>query len=365
VVRAVDGVSFDLEPGEAVAVVGESGCGKSTLARTILGLVLPTRGEIVFAGRTIYGEARGRRPGAGSASPSEPPIPSTGSASVPTAERSESPTRTGPAPSSEFRMPSGQSTRSSEGRTRDSRWYRAQVGFIQQDPYGALPPFMDVRRILQEPLAIHKVGEKRERESRVLEALEEVKLTPVEDFLPKFPHMLSGGQQQRVVIARAIILRPRLVVADEPVSMLDASVRVEVLELLRSLQQAYKLSLAYITHDLSTVRHFAERVFVMYAGKLVEKAPVGELLRNPLHPYTQSLLAAIPDPDPANAKALREIPAGEPPSLLNPPSGCRFHPRCPFAIADLCDREEPPDLEQAPGHSVACWLYRDGTRTAP
>jgi len=224
---------------------------------------------------------------------------------------------------------------------------------------------MDVRRILQEPLAIHKMGDKHERETRVLEALEEVKLTPVEDFLPKFPHMLSGGQQQRVVIARAIILRPRLVVADEPVSMLDASVRVEVLELLRSLQQAYQLSLAYITHDLSTVRHFAERVFVMYAGKLVEKAPVGELLRNPLHPYTQSLLAAIPDPDSANAMALREIPAGEPPSLLNPPSGCRFHPRCPFAIADLCDREEPPDLEQAPGHSVACWLYPNGTGTAP
>jgi len=222
-----------------------------------------------------------------------------------------------------------------------------------------------VRRILQEPLAIHKVGDKQGRESRVREALEEVKLTPVEDFLPKFPHMLSGGQQQRVVIARAIILRPRLVVADEPVSMLDASVRVEVLELLRSLQQGYRLSLAYITHDLSTVRHFAERVFVMYAGKLVEKAPVDELLRNPLHPYTQSLLAAIPDPDSENAKAFREIPAGEPPSLLNPPSGCRFHPRCPFAIADLCDREEPPELEQAPGHSVACWLYPDGRRTVP
>ena len=349
VVRAVDGVSFTLESGEAVAVVGESGCGKSTLARTILGLIPPARGEIVFAGHPLYGGARGRRPGVGGPAPGadgvappQPSVLSEGAAQAALGVRGAD---------------SPQSSR--------SRWYRAQVGFIQQDPYGALPPFMDVRRILQEPLAIHKVGDKHERESRVREALEEVKLTPVEDFLPKFPHMLSGGQQQRVVIARAILLRPRLVIADEPVSMLDASVRVEVLELLRSLQHAYQLSLAYITHDLSTVRHFAERVLVMYAGKLVEKAPVSELLKNPLHPYTRSLLAAIPDPDPANAKGLREIPAGEPPSLLNPPSGCRFHPRCPFAIADLCDREEPPDVEQGKGHSVACWLYPSGARTVP
>ena len=306
VVRAVDGVSLTVEPGEAIAVVGESGCGKSTLARAILGLVPPTRGEIVFAGQPL--DRRGGR-----------------------------------------RL----------------QWYRAQVGFIQQDPYGALPPFMDVRRILGEPLAIQKIGDKQERETRVREALEEVKLTPVEDFLPKFPHMLSGGQQQRVVIARAIILRPRLLIADEPVSMLDASVRVEVLELLRSLQQAHKLSLVYITHDLSTVRHFAERVLVMYAGKIVENAPVGELLRNPLHPYTQALLAAIPDPDPENAKSLREVPVGEPPSLLNPPSGCRFHPRCPFAIKNLCEREEPPELESAKGHLVACWLHRDVMGAVP
>jgi len=306
VVRAVDGVSLTVEPGEAIAVVGESGCGKSTLARAILGLVPPTRGEIVFAGQPL--DRRGGR-----------------------------------------RL----------------QWYRAQVGFIQQDPYGALPPFMDVRRILGEPLAIQKIGDKQERETRVREALEEVKLTPVEDFLPKFPHMLSGGQQQRVVIARAIILRPRLLIADEPVSMLDASVRVEVLELLRSLQQAHKLSLVYIPHGLSTVRHFAERVLVMYAGKIVENAPVGELLRNPLHPYTQALLAAIPDPDPENAKSLREVPVGEPPSLLNPPSGCRFHPRCPFAIKNLCEREEPPELESAKGHLVACWLHRDVMGAVP
>jgi peptide/nickel transport system ATP-binding protein len=298
VVRAVDGVSFALSPGEAVAVVGESGCGKSTLARTILGLVPPTRGDIVLGWHSL--ERRGGR-----------------------------------------------------GRHAD----RARIGFVQQDPYGALPPFMDVRRILVEPLLIHKVGDRREREARVREALEEVKLTPAEDFLPKFPHMLSGGQQQRVVIARAIILRPRLLVADEPVSMLDASVRVEILELLRSLQQAHNLSLLYITHDLSTVRHFAERVLVMYAGKIVEQAPVRDLLQDPKHPYTQALLAAIPDPEPGNAQRMREVPAGEPPNLLNPPSGCRFHPRCPVAIKDLCEEQEPPDLESDGGHRVACWLH--------
>lgn len=301
VVRAVDGVSFETWPGEAVAVVGESGCGKSTLARTILGLVPATRGRIVFAGEPL--DLRDRR----------------------AVQR-----------------------------------YRAQVGFVQQDPYGALPPYMNIRRILLEPLLIHRAGDRRQREERVREALEEVRLAPAEEFLPKFPHLLSGGQQQRVVIARAIILRPRLLIADEPVSMLDASVRVEILELLRSLQRRYGLSLAYITHDLSTVRHFADRVIVMYAGKFVEQAPVRELLESPRHPYTQALLRAIPDPDPANATRIREVPGGEPPSLLNPPTGCRFHPRCPRAISGVCDRLEPPEIEVgAKGHRVACWLYAE------
>lgn len=295
-VRAVDGVSFQLRKGEAVAVVGESGCGKSTLAKTILGLYKPTKGEVIFEGMGLNG----------------------------------------------LQM----------------QWYRAQVGYVQQDPYGALPPFMSVHRILEEPLLINGVGNKAERERRVREVLEEVKLAPVEDFLPKFPHQLSGGQQQRLVIARAMILQPKLIVADEPVSMLDASVRVEILELLRGLQRTHNLTVIYITHDLSTVRYFSERIFVMYAGKIIEKAEVGELLRSPLHPYTQALLAAIPDPDPANAATFKEVPPGEPPSLLNPPSGCRFHPRCPAAMAGLCEVEEPPDFEPNPGHRVACWLHR-------
>lgn len=295
-VRAVDGVSFDLRRGEAVAVVGESGCGKSTLAKTILGLHPPTGGEIVFDGRRVHG-------------------------------------------------------------AEDLRWYRSRVGYVQQDPYGALPPFMHTQRILDEPLVINGVPRFEQRMRRIRKILEEVKLTPVEDFLYRFPHMLSGGQQQRLVVARAMILEPKLIVADEPVSMLDASVRVEVLHLLRGLQAKHNLSIIYITHDLSTVRYFCERVFVMYGGMIVEQAPVGELLSNPRHPYTQALLAAIPDPDPENAARIKEVPPGEPPSLLHPPSGCRFHPRCSVFMQGVCEADVPPDFEPSSGHRVACWLY--------
>jgi peptide/nickel transport system ATP-binding protein len=170
--------------------------------------------------------------------------------------------------------------------------------------------------------------------------------------------MLSGGQQQRVVIARSMLLEPKLIVADEPVSMLDASVRVEILKLLRKLQASHDLAVIYITHDLSTVRYFSERIFVMYAGNLVERAPVNELLHNPLHPYTHALLEATSDPDYQNALTFREVPPGEPPSLIAPPPGCRFHPRCPRVVAGLCDEKEPLDFEPEPGHHVGCWLYQ-------
>ncbi len=303
-VHAVDGIGFDLHRGEAVAIVGESGCGKSTLAKTILGLHLPTRGEIVFDGHRVQGRE-------------------------------------------------------------DLRWYRAHVGYVQQDPYGALPPFMTVQRILEEPLIVNGIGPREERVRRIRTALEDVKLAPVDDFLPRFPHMLSGGQQQRLVVARAMILTPQLIVADEPVSMLDASVRVEILQLLRGLQARYGLSVIYITHDLSTVRYFCERVFVMYGGLIIERAPVADLLRNPRHPYTQALLAAIPDPNPENAKRLRDVPSGEPPSLLHPPSGCRFHPRCPAFMAGNCDVNVPRDFEPTSGHRVACWLYDDARPVPP
>ncbi|MEN3009546.1 MAG: ABC transporter ATP-binding protein [Candidatus Bipolaricaulaceae bacterium] len=295
-VRALDGVSFDLRYGEALTIVGESGSGKTTLLKTILGLVPPTKGVLEFAGQRIH--------------------------------------------------------------AKNLWWLRRQVGYVQQDPYGALPPFMNVRRILLEPLVLNKVGRPLEREERIVEVLEEVRLTPVEDFLPKFPHMLSGGQQQRLVIARALVLRPKLIVADEPVSMLDASVRVEILDLMRRVQQAHNLGVIYITHDLSTVRYFSERVFIMYAAKVVEKANVREIVHNPLHPYARALLAAIPDPDYENALKFKDVPPGEPPSLVHPPAGCRFHPRCTQMIPGLCDKDAPPDFEPVPGHFVACWLYR-------
>lgn len=295
-VRALDGVSFDLHYGEALTIVGESGSGKTTLLKTILGLVPPTKGVLEFAGRRVG--------------------------------------------------------------AKNLDWLRRQVGYVMQDPYGALPPFMNVRRILLEPMLINKFGRPEEREARIREVLEEVRLVPVEDFLPKFPHMLSGGQQQRLVIARALVLRPKLIVADEPVSMLDASVRVEILDLLRRVQRAHNLGVIYITHDLSTVRYFSERVFIMYAAKVVEKADVREIVRNPLHPYTRALLAAIPDPDHENALRFKDVPPGEPPSLVKPPPGCRFHPRCTHMIPGVCDREVPPEFEPAPGHFVSCWLYK-------
>ena len=298
-VKAVDGVTFDLHYGETIAIVGESGCGKSSLMKTILGLNKPTKGSITFDGKQDVGTLEGEA----------------------------------------------------------LRQYRAKIGYVQQDPFGALAPFMNVQRILEEPLIINGVKDPAERWRRVRKVMEEVKLTPVDDFLHKFPHMMSGGQQQRVVIARAIILEPKLVVADEPVSMLDASVRVEILKLLRGLQEKYKLAVIYITHDLSTVRYFSERVFVMYAGNVVEKAPVNSLVHNPKHPYTSALMDATSDPDADNALTYRELPPGEPPSLVNPPSGCRFHPRCPKRIDNLCEVEEPTDLA-SDDHLVACWLYK-------
>lgn len=298
-VKAVDGVSFDLDEGETVAVVGESGCGKSSLMKTILALNVPTSGGLVFEGKNLA-DLKGN----------------------------------------------------------DLRDYRFGIGYVQQDPYGALPPFMTVRQILEEPLIISGVKDKIERLERIHKTMSEVKLHPVDDFLQKFPHMLSGGQQQRVVIARAMILEPKMIVADEPVSMLDASVRVEILKLLRALQEKHRLSVIYITHDLSTVKYFSARIFVMYAGSLVEKAETRRLLDNPLHPYTSALLAATSDPDARNADTFKEVPPGEPPSLVNPPKGCRFHPRCAKAITGLCDEKEPIDFEPEPGHFAACWLYQ-------
>lgn len=296
--KAVNGVSLTLARRETVAIVGESGCGKTTLGKTILRLYEPTGGRIIFDGRDI-----------------------------------------------------------THLKWKDLKWYRRETGLVQQDPFGALSPFMTVKRILEEPLIINGIKDKKEREERIHKALEKVKLTPVEDFINKYPHMLSGGQQQRLVIARATILEPKMVIADEPVSMLDASVRIEILKLLQELQQKYGQSIIYITHDLSTTKYFSEKIYIMYAGQIVESASTGELLRNPMHPYARALLKVIPDPDPSNRFIIKDVPAGEPPNLMSPPLGCRFHPRCSNFIRGTCDVKEPPEIEVAREHYVKCWLY--------
>jgi peptide/nickel transport system ATP-binding protein len=296
--KAVDGVDLTLKKGESISVVGESGCGKTTLGKTILRLYEPSDGQIIFDGKDI--------------------------------------THLG---------------------WNELLWYRRFTGLVQQDPFGALPPFMSVKRILEEPLIIHKIKEKKEREKRIYDVLEQVKLSPPQDFIEKYPHMLSGGQQQRLVIARAMILEPKLIIADEPVSMLDASVRIEILKLLKELQVKYNLSIIYITHDLSTTRYFSEKIYVMYAAKIVECAETRELLGNPLHPYTKALLNVIPDPDPSNRFIIRDVPKGEPPNLISPPIGCRFSPRCPKIMKGLCDTKDPELIEVNKEHYVRCWLY--------
>jgi peptide/nickel transport system ATP-binding protein len=299
-VRAVDGVSMKLKRGETIAIVGESGSGKTSLMRTILRLNTPTNGTVTFDGQVIN---------------------NLNSLAL--------------------------------------KEFRHKVGYVQQDPYGAMPPFMNVQAVLEEPLKISGVKDKAERYRRISKVMEEVKMTPVDEFLPKFPHQLSGGQQQRIVIARAMILDPVLLVADEPVSMLDASVRVEILKLLRNLQEKHNLAVIYITHDLATVRYFSEYIFVMYAGQIIEKAPEADLINNTAHPYTHALLAATSDPDPKNVDEFQDVPPGEPPSLVNPPAGCRFHPRCSHMIEGLCNVERPPEFDLGNDHLVACWLFKE------
>jgi peptide/nickel transport system ATP-binding protein len=298
-VHAVDGVNFKLIRGEAIAIVGESGCGKTSLMKTILGLNEITDGSIFYNDLEL-----------------------------------------------------------NKMDAKTLRWFRSsQIGYVQQDPYGALPPFMNIQTILEEPLVVGGMKDKDQREERVRKVMREVRLIPQDDYLNKFPHQISGGQQQRVVIARALIQEPEIIVADEPVSMLDASVRVEILNLMRALQKDHNISFIYITHDLSTVRYFSEYIFVMYAGRIAEKAKQYDLLNNPKHPYTFALLTATSEPDYENSLDFKEVPPGEPPSLVKPPQGCRFHPRCKWAIAGVCDTEDPPDFEVEEGHEVACWLY--------
>ena len=296
-VKAVDGVSFTLRERETLAIIGESGSGKTTLGRAILRLVKPTSGRIVYRGTDI-----------------------------------------------------------TYAKERDLKWFRREAQMIFQDPYSSLPPMMPVYRILEEPLIIHGVRSREERYKIIMKALEDVKLSPPEEFASKYPHQLSGGQRQRVAIARALVLRPRLIVADEPVSMIDVSSRAEILYLMKSLQERYNISYVYITHDIATARYFAHRVLVMYAGRPCEVGPADQVVKEPLHPYTQTLIEAVPEPDPENRKRLRNVPSGEPPNLLDPPPGCRFAPRCPLAV-QRCWREDPPMIRLDSDRVVFCWIY--------
>ena len=296
-VRALDGVSLRLDRGETVAVVGESGSGKTTLARVCLRLQKPTMGSVAFDGQDI--------------------------------------TRT---------------------RERHLKPFRRRAQGIFQDPFSSLDSNMTVGQIVEEPLIIHGESHRNGRMSLVHEALEEVKLIPGEEMATKFPHMLSGGQRQRVAIARALVLQPELIVADEPVSMVDASSRAEILYLLRELQERHGTAFIYITHDIATAYHFSRRIAVMYLGRIVETGPTKEVIGNPLHPYTKALLEAVPEPDPENRFRRRAVVTGEPPSPANPPSGCHFHPRCAYAF-ERCPVDDPALQEVRSGQWAACHLW--------
>lgn len=293
-VHAVDDVSFTVAPGEVLALVGESGCGKSTLALTLMGLEKPTAGSITIAGQEV-GQLDGR----------------------------------------------------------GLKKMRRNIQMIFQDPYESLNPMMTIGDIVAEPLQVHGIGRsKAERLERAAQALEEAGLKPASSFMHRLPHELSGGQRQRVVIAGALALEPKVLLADEPVSMLDVSIRAEILNLLLALREEKGISILFITHDLGTVAYLADRIAVMYLGRIVEIGPARQLLANPQHPYTKALLSVVPVPNPRQRRE-RLILQGETPNPIDLPSGCRFHPRCPL-VAPHCRMDDPHLREVAPWQEVAC-----------
>jgi oligopeptide transport system ATP-binding protein len=292
-VHAVDDVSLFVNQGETLGLVGESGCGKSTLGRTIVRLLEPTAGQVVFGGQDI--------------------------------------SRLGP---------------------HGLRPFRREMQMVFQDPYASLNPRRRVGSIVGDALTIHRVGEKGDRRRRAQELLETVGLSP--EHFNRFPHEFSGGQRQRIGIARALALRPKLIVADEPVSALDVSIQSQILNLLNDLQDEFALTYIFIAHDLGVVRHVSDRVAVMYLGKIVELAPAEELYAHPIMPYTEALLSAVPIPDPDRAaRRERIVLEGDVPSPIEPPPGCRFHPRCRYAT-EICGRVEPPLIDYGRGHLAAC-----------
>jgi oligopeptide transport system ATP-binding protein len=295
-VRAVDGISFYIERGETLGLVGESGCGKTTAGRTILGLYPPTSGSIVIDGHSITDKHK-----------------------------------------------------------KEQLAIRRKAQIIFQDPYASLNPRWTINAIVSEPLRVHKLlPDNKSRAERVKELLGLVGIS--NRLLNRFPHEFSGGQRQRIGIARALASDPLFIVCDEPISALDVSIQAQVVNLLENLQDKFGLTYLFIAHDLSMVRHICDRVAVMYLGVIVETTARDELYENPLHPYTQALLSAVPIPDPKKDRARKRIIlTGDVPSPVNPPSGCRFHPRCPLAI-ERCSQEQPEWREVAPGHWVACHL---------
>ncbi|WP_460127237.1 ABC transporter ATP-binding protein [Thermococcus prieurii] len=295
-VKAVDGVSFEIQPGETFGLVGESGCGKTTTGRTILRLIEPTDGKITFKGRDVT-KLKGK----------------------------------------------------------ELLWFRRHAQIMFQDPYSSLDPRQTVFNIIMEPVKFHGI-EVDDPEEFVIRLLESVGLN--EMHLYRYPHEFSGGQRQRIALAKILALQPDFVVLDEPTSALDVSVQANILNTLKDLQRRHGFSYLFISHDLGVVKYMSHKMGVMYLGKLVEVGPAEKIFENPLHPYTQMLLSAIPIPDPELARKKKKMEIkGEPPSPINPPKGCRFHPRCPLAKAGLCDKQEPPMVEVETDHYVACWLY--------
>ena len=291
-VKAVDDITFSLYSNDVLVIAGESGSGKSTIAKLILGAITPDSGKVIFQGEKIENDS-----------------------------------------SSLMKI-------------------RMSCQMVHQDPYDSINPRMKVRDIVSEPLEIHNIGHGSEREKIVLDTLREVKLEPAEEIANKYPHMLSGGQRQRVVLARALVLRPKIIIADEPVSMLDVSIRAEVLELMKNIQKKNNISFIYITHDLATARYFGDRIIILYLGKIMEFGPINQVLLEPRHPYTQALIDAISEPDPDNLYKEKIIRINEPLDI-DFYSGCRFLARCPYAIKKCKD---VPMLETRDGRNVACFV---------